>query len=88
MNDEFKGKSGKVKVMYVRDEDAGQKPNPRTGKGGRPAARQEDNRRSGPRTARNNEEGGRSSAGGRGTPARDARNADRGRSFGRRDDRD
>ncbi|KJV46954.1 methyltransferase [Pantoea sp. BL1] len=87
MNDEFKGKSGKVKVMYVRDEDAGQKPNPRTGKGGRPAARQEDNRRSGPRTARNNEEGGRSSAGGRGTPARDARNSERGRSFGGRDNR-
>ncbi|BAN98056.1 hypothetical protein E05_32900 [Plautia stali symbiont] len=37
MNDEFKGKSGKVKVMYVRDEEGGQKPNPRTGKGGRPA---------------------------------------------------
>ena len=41
MNDEFKGKSGKVKVMYVRDEEGGQKPNPRTGKGGRPAARGE-----------------------------------------------
>jgi RNA methyltransferase, TrmH family len=63
MNDEIKGKSGKVKVMYVRGEDEGQKgsraPNPRTGKGGRPAARQEENRRSGPRTGRNNEEGGR-----------------------------
>jgi len=91
MNDEFKGKSGKVKVMYVRDEEGGQKPNPRTGKGGRPAARQEDNRRSGPRTARNNEEGGRGGArseGGRGSAPRDARNSERGRSFGRRDDRD
>lgn len=61
MNDEFKGKSGKVKVMYVRGEDdkSARAPNPRTGKGGRPAARQEDNRRSsGPRTERN-EEGGR-----------------------------
>ncbi|EJL91950.1 tRNA/rRNA methyltransferase [Pantoea sp. BIGb0393] len=95
MNDEFKGKSGKVKVMYVRDEEGGQKPNPRTGKGGRPAARQEDNRRSGPRSARTNEEGGRSGAprgarseaGGRGSAPRDARNSERGRSFGQRDDR-
>jgi len=56
MNDEFKGKSGKVKVMYVRGEDdkSARAPNPRTGKGGRPAARQEDTRRSsGPRTERN-----------------------------------
>ncbi|VEB95761.1 23S rRNA (guanosine-2'-O-)-methyltransferase RlmB [Cedecea lapagei] len=40
MNDEFKGKSGKVKVMYVRgDDDSEQRSqNPRTGKGGgRPA---------------------------------------------------
>lgn len=61
MNDEFKGKSGKVKVMYVRgeDEQSARAPNPRTGKGGRPAARCEDNRRSsGPRTERS-EEGGR-----------------------------
>ncbi len=40
MNDEFKGKSGKVKVMYVRgdhdSETRGQ--NPRTGKGGRTSA--------------------------------------------------
>jgi len=86
MNDEFKGKSGKVKVMYVRDEEGGQKPNPRTGKGGRPAARQEDNRRSGPRSsARNNEEGGRSGA--RSSAPRGASNTERGRSFGRRDDR-
>ncbi|MDL4915688.1 MAG: tRNA/rRNA methyltransferase [Enterobacterales bacterium endosymbiont of Blomia tropicalis] len=58
MNDEFKGKSGKVKVMYVRGEDdkSARAPNPRTGKGGRPAARQQDNRRtSGPRTERNEE---------------------------------
>ncbi|AXF75148.1 tRNA/rRNA methyltransferase [Erwinia tracheiphila] len=36
MNDEFKGKSGKVKVMYVRGEDENSKGghNPRTGKGG------------------------------------------------------
>ncbi|AUX94511.1 tRNA/rRNA methyltransferase [Mixta gaviniae] len=48
MNDEFKGKSGKVKVMYVRGEDNGDKrgQNPRTGKGSRPGAdRQEGNRR-------------------------------------------
>ncbi|SUX38096.1 23S rRNA (guanosine-2'-O-)-methyltransferase RlmB [Cedecea davisae] len=40
MNDEFKGKSGKVKVMYVRGDDESEKrtQNPRTGKGGgRPA---------------------------------------------------
>ena len=51
MNDEFKGKSGKVKVMYVRGEEENRSrgQNPRTGKGGRPAARQEDNRRSGGR---------------------------------------
>ncbi|MDF7662994.1 tRNA/rRNA methyltransferase [Erwiniaceae bacterium L1_54_6] len=87
MNDEFKGKSGKVKVMYVRGEDEGQKgsraPNPRTGKGGRTAARQEDNRRSGPRSGRNNEEGGRN-AGPRG-----GRNSEEGgRSAGRRNDRE
>ncbi|MGE9552254.1 tRNA/rRNA methyltransferase [Erwinia amylovora] len=36
MNDEFKGKSGKVKVMYVRGDDENSKggQNPRTGKGG------------------------------------------------------
>ncbi|HEY1847033.1 MAG TPA: tRNA/rRNA methyltransferase [Buttiauxella sp.] len=36
MNDEFKGKSGKVKVMYVRGDDDSEKrsQNPRTGKGG------------------------------------------------------
>ncbi|RWR02908.1 methyltransferase [[Pantoea] beijingensis] len=49
MNDEFKGKSGKVKVMYVRGDDENDKrgQNPRTGKGGRPAAssRQDGNRR-------------------------------------------
>ncbi|WP_215787352.1 tRNA/rRNA methyltransferase [Pantoea dispersa] len=77
MNDEFKGKSGKVKVMYVRDEEGGQKPNPRTGKGGRPAARQEENRRSGPRSTRNNEESAR---------PRTARGDDAGRSRGPRDD--
>lgn len=60
MNDEFKGKSGKVKVMYVRDEVSGQKPNPRTGKGGRPAARQGNERRSGPHSGRSSEEGSRS----------------------------
>ena len=40
MNDEFKGKSGKVKVMYVRGDDESEQrsQNPRTGKGGgRPA---------------------------------------------------
>ncbi len=62
MNDEFKGKSGKVKVMYVREEEGGSKPNPRTGKGGRPAARQEDSRRSAPRSNRNNDEGDRARA--------------------------
>ena len=46
MNDEFKGKSGKVKVMYVRGEDEKSTSNPRTGKGGYAAARQDDNRRS------------------------------------------
>jgi len=36
MNEEFKGKSGKVKVMYVRSDDDSEKrsQNPRTGKGG------------------------------------------------------
>ncbi len=35
MNDEMKGKSGKVKVMYVRSDDDSDKRthNPRTGKG-------------------------------------------------------
>ncbi len=44
MNDEFKGKSGKVKVMYVRGEDESDKRghNPRTGKGG---SRQDGSRR-------------------------------------------
>ena len=75
MNDEFKGKSGKVKVMYVRDEgESGSRaPNPRTGKGGGRPARQEDSRRSsGP--GRRSEEGGsrkpRSDEGSRG-PRRD-----------------
>ncbi len=80
MNDEFKGKSGKVKVMYVRGEDdkSARAPNPRTGKGGRPAARQEDTRRSsGPRTERN-EEGGRHAG---------RRNDEGGRNPGRRNDR-
>ncbi|QHM72169.1 tRNA/rRNA methyltransferase [Mixta intestinalis] len=48
MNDEFKGKSGKVKVMYVRGDDNGDKrgQNPRTGRGSRPGAdRQEGSRR-------------------------------------------
>ena len=48
MNDEFKGKSGKVKVMYVRGDDNNDKrgQNPRTGKGSRPSAdRQEGSRR-------------------------------------------
>lgn len=41
MGEEFKGKGGKVKVMYVRSDDGSEKrtQNPRTGKGGgRPAA--------------------------------------------------
>ncbi|WP_034916490.1 MULTISPECIES: tRNA/rRNA methyltransferase [Erwinia] len=44
MNDEFKGKSGKVKVMYVRSDDESPKRghNPRTGKGG---SRQDNDRR-------------------------------------------
>ncbi|MGP4131798.1 hypothetical protein OJE16_19480 [Pantoea tagorei] len=68
MNDEFKGKSGKVKVMYVRDEgESGSRaPNPRTGKGGGRPARQEDSRRS---SGRRSEEGAsrkpRSDEGGR-----------------------
>lgn len=50
MNDDFKGKSGKVKVMYVRGDDNADKrgANPRTGKGGgRPSgpARAEGGRR-------------------------------------------
>lgn len=67
MNDEFKGKSGKVKVMYVRGEDdkSARAPNPRTGKGGHSAARPDDNRRSsGSRTERS-QEGGRSASAGR-----------------------
>jgi len=45
MNDEFKGKSGKVKVMYVRgdEESSNRGGNPRTGKG---APRQDGDRRS------------------------------------------
>ncbi|WP_336748525.1 tRNA/rRNA methyltransferase [Pantoea vagans] len=99
MNDEYKGKSGKVKVMYVRGEDdkSARAPNPRTGKGGHSAARQDDNRRSsGPRTERTQEGGrsagrrsddtGRSSSprrdeGGRGAPRRSDLGA------GRRNDR-
>lgn len=51
MNDELKGKSGKVRVMYVRDDNNGDKrtENPRTGKGGsraKGAAREEGGRRS------------------------------------------
>jgi TrmH RNA methyltransferase len=52
MNDEFKGKSGKVKVMYVRGDDDSEKrsQNPRTGKGGgRPAAPSRGEGRRGPR---------------------------------------
>lgn len=48
MNDELKGKSGKVKVMYVRGDDESEKrgQNPRTGKGGgRNTPRQEGGRR-------------------------------------------
>lgn len=50
MSDEFKGKSGKVKVMYVRGDDENDKrgQNPRTGKGGgrsTGAARGENNSR-------------------------------------------
>ena len=65
MNDEFKGKSGKVKVMYVRDEgESGSRaPNPRTGKGGGRPARQEDSRRSSGR--RNEQEDSRRATGGR-----------------------
>ncbi|MGD9425696.1 tRNA/rRNA methyltransferase [Pantoea sp. NSTU24] len=67
MNDEFKGKSGKVKVMYVRGEDdkSARASNPRTGKGGHSAARPDDNRRSsGSRTERS-QEGSRSASAGR-----------------------
>jgi len=88
MNDEFKGKSGKVKVMYVRDEEAGQKPNPRTGKGGRPAARQEDTRRSGPRSARNNEEGSRGRSSRSDDAGRPRTPRSGGEDRGRRNDRD
>ncbi|PPC64943.1 tRNA/rRNA methyltransferase [Pantoea sp. ICBG 1758] len=91
MNDEFKGKSGKVKVMYVREEEGGSKPNPRTGKGGRPAARQEDNRRSAPRSNRNNDESDRARAprsgddSGRSRAPRSSDDAGRGRRTDRND---
>lgn len=101
MNDEFKGKSGKVKVMYVRGEDEKSTSNPRTGKGGYAAARQDDNRRSsGSRTERG-QEGGRSAGrrsddsgrsgsarrdeGGRGAPRRSGEGS--GRRNERSDDR-
>lgn len=47
MSDEMKGKSGKVKVMYVRSDDAaeGRGKNPRTGKGGARQEKSRDNRR-------------------------------------------
>lgn len=54
MNDEMKGKSGKVKVMYVRSEEASDslRGNPRTGKGGRSTSKsagsRDDGRRRGP----------------------------------------
>lgn len=58
MNDEMKGKSGKVKVMYVRSEDSSDNSgaNPRTGKGGRPAGKgagsRDNDRRRTPRDGR------------------------------------
>ncbi len=54
MNDEFKGKSGKVKVMYVRGEDETEKrtQNPRTGKGGGRAPSRGDGGRRGSRDTR------------------------------------
>lgn len=60
MNDEFKGKSGKVKVMYVRGDDASDQraANPRTGKGGgRPAGGSPNDRRSRPHS-RHDDKGG------------------------------
>ncbi|KQN54778.1 tRNA/rRNA methyltransferase [Erwinia sp. E602] len=61
MNDEFKGKSGKVKVMYVRGEDDGDKRghNPRTGKGPRPDPKGRPSRSadSKPRGGRDRDEG-------------------------------
>lgn len=93
MNDEFKGKSGKVKVMYVRGEDdkSARAPNPRTGKGGHSAARPDDNRRSsGSRTERS-QEGGRSASAGRRSDnagrSSSPRRADDGRGAPRRNDR-
>ncbi|WP_293773085.1 tRNA/rRNA methyltransferase [uncultured Pantoea sp.] len=93
MNDEFKGKSGKVKVMYVRGEDdkSARAPNPRTGKGGHSAARPDDNRRSsGSRTERS-QEGGRSASAGRRSDdagrSSSPRRADDGRGATRRNDR-
>ncbi|MBP2167993.1 TrmH RNA methyltransferase [Erwinia toletana] len=63
MNDEFKGKSGKVKVMYVRGDDENDKrgQNPRTGKGGRPAAARQDGNRRPSRNADDKPRGGRDS---------------------------
>ncbi|MGJ0127675.1 tRNA/rRNA methyltransferase [Pantoea sp. RHCKP32] len=93
MNDEFKGKSGKVKVMYVRGEDdkSARAPNPRTGKGGHSAARPDDNRRSsGSRTERSQEGGHSASAGRRSDDAgrsSSPRRADDGRGAPRRNDR-
>ena len=57
MNDEMKGKSGKVKVMYVRSDDDSDKRthNPRTGKGGgRPGKSRADGGRRPARDDRNN----------------------------------
>ncbi|QKJ88326.1 Methyltransferase [Paramixta manurensis] len=61
MNDEFKGKSGKVKVMYVRGDDESEKrgQNPRTGKGGRTGAARPDNGRRPSRHADDKPRGGR-----------------------------
>ncbi|AXU93945.1 MAG TPA: tRNA/rRNA methyltransferase [Erwinia persicina] len=58
MNDEFKGKSGKVKVMYVRgdDESSNKGGNPRTGKG---APRPQDGARRPSRNADSKPRGGR-----------------------------
>lgn len=61
MNDEFKGKSGKVKVMYVRgdEENKPRGQNPRTGKGGRSdaAGQERDRRPSRPAEARGRDRG-------------------------------
>ncbi|PKH21929.1 tRNA/rRNA methyltransferase [Enterobacterales bacterium CwR94] len=65
MSDEFKGKSGKVKVMFVRGEEGNDKRghNPRTGKGGRPAPSAGGERRGGgPRGERKPRGDDRSSA--------------------------